>query len=104
MIRSLVGIHLTEIRRDCQWRRRRAARWTWLGDLSRAEATRVSSYIQECRQTFAQPFTPGRRNPAAAAAVHVPEAAANIDDLPEAGKHLIGTAGERADVEAIAVA
>jgi hypothetical protein len=40
----------------------------------------------------------GRWNAAAPAGMLVPEAAADVDDLPQAGKDQIGRAGERTDV------
>lgn len=48
--------------------------------------------------------TPRRGDAAAAAGVPVPEAAADEDDFVEAGEDEIGSAGERPDVKAVAVA
>jgi hypothetical protein len=54
---------------------------------------------------FRNPIASVRRgNPAATAAVHVPEAATYLDYLPQAREHQIRCAGECANMEAIAVA
>jgi hypothetical protein len=46
---------------------------------------------------------PRRWNAASGAAVHVPEAAVDVDDLPQSREHQIGSAGKRSDVQAVTV-
>ena len=50
------------------------------------------------------PVVASRRwNAASGAAVHVPEAAVDVDDLPQSREHQIGSAGKRSDVQAVTV-
>src|SRR5439155_24881924 len=70
------------------------------------EAAAVFSVAVFVAGEFGEPvFSAGGGDAAAAAAgVHVPEAAADVDDFSSGGEDEVGGAGEGFDVEAVAVA